>query len=302
MLLVYFLCLCSIITFVLFGFDKNRAIKHRWRISERTLLLASLFGGIGGLLGMLLFHHKTRKWKFRILVPLFALIDALIIAFLLWASVYYHADDTAIKAMQSDGVVTVEQTKSGWLLDGPSDDKALIFYPGAKVDVKAYAPLLRQLAEEEMDVYLVKMPLNLAFFGIGKAGEIVEDSAYEQYYMSGHSLGGAMAAGYAAEHESGFAGVILFAAYPTQETAIDTLVIYGSEDGVLNMARIAEAPNLVSGNYSEVVIDGGNHAQFGNYGKQKGDGEADISAEEQQTQTIQAIRKFVNDDSSDRLF
>ena len=158
MLLVYFLCLCSIITFVLFGFDKNRAIKHRWRISARTLLLASLFGGIGGLLGMLLFHHKTRKWKFRILVPLFALIDALIIAFILWASVYYRADDTAIKAMQSDGVVTVEQTKSDWLFDGPSDDKALIFYPGAKVDAKAYAPLLVRLAEEEMDVYLVKMP------------------------------------------------------------------------------------------------------------------------------------------------
>ena len=301
MLLVYFLCLCSIITFVLFGFDKNRAIKHRWRISERTLLLASLFGGIGGLLGMLLFHHKTRKWKFRILVPLFALIDALVIAFLLWASAYYHADDTAVKAMQSDGVVTVEQTKSGWLFDGPSDDKALIFYPGAKVDAKAYAPILRLLAQEDIDVYLVKMPLNLAFFGIGRAGEIVEDSAYEQYYISGHSLGGAMAAGYAAEHESEFAGVILFAAYPTQETSLAALVIYGSEDEVLNMARIAEAPNLVSGNYNEVVIDGGNHAQFGNYGKQKGDGEADISAEEQQTQTIQAIRKFINGDSSDRL-
>ena len=302
MLLVYILCLCSIVTFVLFGLDKSRAINHRWRIRESILLLASLFGGIGGLMGMLLFHHKTRKWKFRILVPLFALIDVLVIAFLLWASAYYHADDTAVKAMQSDGVVTVEQTKSGWLFDGPSDDKALIFYPGAKVDAKAYAPLLVRLAEKEMDVYLVKMPLNLAFFGIGRAGEIVEDSAYEQYYISGHSLGGAMAAYYAAEHVSDFKGMILFAAYPTQETAIDTLVIYGSEDGVLNMARIAEAPKLVSGNYSEVVIDGGNHAQFGNYGKQKGDGEADISAEEQQTQTIQAIRKFINDDSSDRLF
>ena len=302
MLLIYILCFCSIITFVLFGLDKSRAVNHRWRIRESILLLASLFGGIGGLMGMLLFHHKTRKWKFRILVPFFALIHALVIAFFLWASVYYRADETAIKAMQSDAAVTVQQTKSGWLFDGPSDDKALIFYPGAKVDAKAYAPLLVRLAEEEMDVYLVKMPLNLAFFGIGRAGEIVEDSAYEQYYISGHSLGGAMAAGYAAEHESEFAGVILFAAYPTQETAIDTLVIYGSEDGVLNMARIAEAPKLVSGNYSEVVIDGGNHAQFGNYGKQKGDGEADISAEEQQTQTIQSIRKFINDDSSDGLF
>ena len=198
MLLVYILCFCSIITFVLFGVDKSRAINHRWRIRESTLLIASSFGGIGGLMGMLIFHHKTRKWKFRILVPVFALIDALIISFLLWASAYYRADETAIKAMQSDVTVTVEQTKSGWLFDGPSDDKALIFYPGAKVDAKAYAPLLGQLAEDEMDVYLVKMSLNLAFFGIGKAGEIVENSEYERYYISGHSLGGAMAAGYAA--------------------------------------------------------------------------------------------------------
>jgi uncharacterized membrane protein YsdA (DUF1294 family) len=302
LVIIFLLCLLSVITFVLFGTDKRKALKHKWRISERTLLFFSVFGGIGGLLGMFVFHHKTRKLRFKILVPIFAFVDAAVLAFFLYASVYYAADASAADAMQSDSVVAVEKTDTGWLFDGPADEKVLIFYPGAKVDETAYAPLLHRLAEEEMDVYLVKMPLNLAFFGIGRAGEIVEDSAYEQYYISGHSLGGAMAAYYAAEHVSDFKGMILFAAYPTQETAIDTLVIYGSEDGVLNMARIAEAPKLVSGNYSEVVIDGGNHAQFGNYGKQKGDGEADISAEEQQTQTIQAIRKFVNDDSSDRLF
>ena len=295
MLIIYILCLLSIITFILFGLDKRRAIKHRWRIRESTLLIASLFGGIGGVLGMLFFHHKTRKWKFRILVPLFALFDAAVIGFLLWASVYYHADDTAARAMQSDDSVTVEQMKSGWLFDGPSDEKALIFYPGAKVEAEAYAPILRQLAEEDMDVYLVKMPLNLAFFGIGRAGEIVRKSSYNQYYISGHSLGGAMAAAYAAKHESDFEGIILLAAYPTQETSLDTLIVYGSEDGVLNMDRVEEATALITGKYSEVVIDGGNHAQCGNYGEQSGDRKAAISFEEQQAQTIEAIRIFIKE-------
>lgn len=61
----------NIITFALFGIDKRKAVKHKWRIPEAILLLFSwIGGGIGALLGMLIFHHKTRKWKFRILVPL----------------------------------------------------------------------------------------------------------------------------------------------------------------------------------------------------------------------------------------
>ena len=284
----------SIVTFILFGFDKRRAMAHKWRISERMLLCFSFFGGIGGLLGMLFFHHKTRKWRFKILVPLFAFVDATVIAFLLWSSVYYTADISVESAMLSDDIVKVEKTETGWLFDGPSDETALIFFPGAKVDEKAYSPMLRKIAEEDMDVYLVKMPLHLAFFGINKAGKIVDNSAYEQYYMAGHSLGGAMAADYAAEHESDIDGIILFGAYPTKVTNLDTLLIYGSEDGVLNRKRVENASSLVSGRLRELVIDGGNHAQFGNYGEQSGDGKAGISVQDQQAQAVEAVRKFIN--------
>lgn len=72
-------------TFTLFGVDKLKAKRREWRISEATLLFSCLPGGIGGLLGMFFFHHKTRKWKFKILVPLFALIDIVLIVFLLQA-------------------------------------------------------------------------------------------------------------------------------------------------------------------------------------------------------------------------
>ena len=293
MIIIVLLCLLSVITFILFGTDKQRALKHKWRIPERTLLFFSVFGGIGGLLGMLFFHHKTRKLRFKILVPIFAFVDAAVLAFFLYASVYYAADASAADAMQSDSVVAVEKTDTGWLFDGPADEKVLIFYPGAKVDETAYAPLLHRLAEEEMDVYLVKMPLHFAFLGINKAGEILENSDYGQYYIGGHSLGGAMAAEYAAEHESDLAGIILFAAYPTKKTNLDTFLIYGSEDGVLNMQRVKGASDLVSGRFQEIVIDGGNHALFGNYGEQKGDGQAQISGEEQQEQVVRAVREFV---------
>ena len=84
-ILITLTIMMSSVTFILFGVDKAKAKYHGWRIPEKTLFLCSfLLGGIGGLLGMLFFHHKTRKWKFRILVPLLALIDAVVVAVLLW--------------------------------------------------------------------------------------------------------------------------------------------------------------------------------------------------------------------------
>lgn len=72
--LIWFLGM-STLTFALYGADKYKAIRHKWRIPEATLIAAAFLGGApGAILGMLFFHHKTRKWKFRILVPLALII------------------------------------------------------------------------------------------------------------------------------------------------------------------------------------------------------------------------------------
>ena len=72
----------SLLTLILFGWDKLMAVKNRWRIPEAALLAAALFGGgAGGLAGILLFRHKIRKPLFCVLVPLFFLLQA---ALLLW--------------------------------------------------------------------------------------------------------------------------------------------------------------------------------------------------------------------------
>lgn len=74
MLMIYYIIL-NIGTFIIYGIDKRRAVKRKWRISEKTLLGAALFGGgFGALFGMVWFHHKTQHWKFRILVPCFILL------------------------------------------------------------------------------------------------------------------------------------------------------------------------------------------------------------------------------------
>ena len=74
--MIYLILGINILSFILMGIDKYKAIKNKYRISENTLLLISILGGgIGTLLGMILFHHKTKKLKFQILVPISILID-----------------------------------------------------------------------------------------------------------------------------------------------------------------------------------------------------------------------------------
>ncbi len=142
-----------------------------------------------------------------------------------------------------------------------------------------------------MDACLVGMPLRLAVFGADKAGHVMTLHDYAHWYIGGHSLGGAMAAGYAAGHSEQLSGVYMLAAYPPQTLNENTraVIICGSEDGVVNKAKLADSKRYMPGDSSEYVIEGGNHAQFGNYGMQDGDGKALISAEEQQRRTVELI-------------
>ncbi|MCL2421071.1 MAG: DUF1294 domain-containing protein [Defluviitaleaceae bacterium] len=68
--------LWNIITFAMYGIDKRKAKKNKWRISEATLIAcAFLMGGVGALLGMNVFRHKTQHLKFKLLVPLAVLVN-----------------------------------------------------------------------------------------------------------------------------------------------------------------------------------------------------------------------------------
>lgn len=206
---------------------------------------------------------------------------------------YYHADEIAIDSLNASGNVSVIKTSNGLLLDGPGNDTALIFYPGAKVEYTAYSPLFMNLSEDGIDCYLVEMPFNLAFLGQNSADEIIDEGNYSHYFISGHSLGGAMAASYV-NSTNNTDGLILFASYSTSEIEKPVLSIYGSEDKVLNMEKYNESITFIDDNLTEVEIDGANHAQFAYYGNQSGDGIAKISAASQQEQSENAIIKFID--------
>ena len=215
-----------------------------------------------------------------------------------YVSDYYHADETALEAMayQTDRVQAEQDGDVIWFV--PEEPTAgLIFYPGGKVEHTAYAPLLHACAENGILCALVRMPGNLAVLDANAADGLQE--AYPEiitWYIAGHSLGGAMAATYAAAHPEDFDGLILLAAYSTKDltgTALRVLSVYGSADSVMNRESYEKNRSNLPADTTEVVLDGGCHAQFGSYGPQDGDGVPTISGEEQVRQTAEAIAAFV---------
>ena len=231
------------------------------------------------------------KKKLCIWVPA-VLILSMVIFCVVYVNDYYCADSSVKTYLQSGESVTVTVQDNIVFLDGAGEETALIFYPGAKVEYTAYVPLFYALAEQGMDCFVVKMPGNLAILGMNKAESILQEHEYENWYLSGHSLGGAMAANFAAEAADELDGLVLLAAYPTKdltESGLSVLSVYGSEDKVLNAEKLMEGRSLMPEDYTELCLEGGNHAWFAYYGEQAGDGVATISREEQQKKTIEAI-------------
>lgn len=222
----------------------------------------------------------------KVLLGVILLFVLLAGAFFWYVSDYYRAEDIAVSVLAQDDGITVQDNLTILSPFSPTDT-AMIFYPGAKVEAIAYLPLLDQIRQTGVTCILVDMPFHMAIFDVNAAQDVIAQfPEFEHWYIAGHSMGGAMASQFAADHPDEVDGLILLGAYlygdyPTD----DTLTIYGS----LNQ-RVEDKLG-----YTENVVEiaGGNHAQFGNYGAQKGDPPATISAAEQQAQTVSAIQTFI---------
>lgn len=237
---------------------------------------------------------KRKKWPI-VLGSVITILVVLTAAFFIYAGQYYHADNEAIQALAGSNLIEVKQNDNELIFKPQSGEskKGFIFYPGGKVEDTAYAPLMKNLAKKGYTCIIVRMPFNLAVFDMNAADDVIKNHPeITSWYIGGHSLGGAMAASYAAEHSKQISGLALMGAYSTKDLSASSMKIvsvYGSKDGVLNKEKYIKNKANLPSSFKELCIEGGNHAGFGNYGQQKGDGQAAITAEKQQQITADTI-------------
>ena len=251
----------------------------------------------------LTWRTRGRRRK-RVLRIVLIVLGAAWIALIAWLRPY-SAVEPALAAMTSDAQVTISETATTIVMqpkDG-GDKLGLLFQPGALVDPRAYAAVLRPLADAGHTVVIAKQPLGIAFLALGALDEARSaHPGITRWVVGGHSLGGTVAAIEADSPANGKApatGLLLYASYPATDissslTALTTS-ISGSRDGLATPDKIAASRSDLPENSRFVVIEGASHAQFGDYGLQPGDGTPTISHDDARRQISAATVAFFGD-------
>lgn len=244
-------------------------------------------------------RQKKRKINKNISKVVIAVVLIALVGSLAWLLNAYEPQDVARENLvSSNEVKVVEGDITEFIPKDVVSHTGVIIYPGARIDVKAYAPLANRLAQNGYKVFAVDMPFNMAIFSSHKADKVIDENKdIENWVIVGHSLGGAMATN-AIETNSKIKGIVYLASYPSgdkiKETGAEVLTIWGSKDGVINFENLIKAKENLPKDTEYVEIEGGNHSSFGDYGLQKGDAKAIISEEEQLNITVESICDFIN--------
>ncbi len=233
----------------------------------------------------------------RVLAWVVSVVVLVVLGFLAWVNTPMMGERPAALEVWRDSRIAVTDVRDAVEL-APVDGRSgtgLVFIPGAVVDPYAYMYKLSEtVADTGLTVLITKPALNLAFFDTRPLSAFTSQvPEVEHWYVGGHSLGGVRACQLAAGGD--VAGLVLFGSYCANDlsrTDLRVLSISGSRDGLSTPAKIDAARGLLPANATMVQIQGMNHAQFGNYGPQSGDGEATISDAEARQGVTVALGKF----------
>lgn len=241
---------------------------------------------------------ERRRWPWVVL----SIIAAVVVSaagFAWWATSTPEPGARSRAALESDDRVRVVADDGYTFRPVEPADVGFVLYPGARVDPASYAVAARDIAEEGFLVVVPELTLNLAVLDASVAADVIAAHPdVDRWVVGGHSLGGAMAAGFAEDRRDDVSGLVLWAAYPPNGVDLSTAdlavaSIFGTSDGLTTLDDIEDSRPRLPPETEFVAIEGGNHAQFGDYGAQERDEPATITFEEQQAQIVEATLRVL---------
>ena len=227
------------------------------------------------------------------------------VIFSLWMVNSFRAQGFDRTVLESDQTVTVEKTNQ-YIHFRPTENQqptGFIFLPGGMVAPEAYAPMSRAIAEHGFTVFILKLPFGSAPLDSQEAnvmqqalGIINANTSIQYWTVGGHSRGAAIASRFASLHGESFDGLVLIGtSHPKEEvfdlsnTDLSVTKVYATNDGLASVDEVEANAKYLPDHTTWILIEGGNHSQFGYYGSQLGDNAATISRERQQELTVGAI-------------
>jgi len=235
---------------------------------------------------------KNKRWVTIIAVILAALLALPFSSYLL----SYQPAETSQAIYQ-----TRRQGNGYYYFDADqATDLGFIYYPGGLVSPSAYASFAKRFLDTTTHRMFITQPLfNLAITSINQAATIItHHPEINHWFIGGHSLGGSSAAFFAIDHLEQMKGLFFFASYTTasadfSSTSLPVLSVTGSEDAILNQATYQASQLYLPLDTTYVNIIGANHGSFGDYGQQRGDGDATISVIDQHQTVITAMQNWL---------
>ena len=225
-------------------------------------------------------------------ISLIGIVLLSVVGFVIWSSITYKPTEQLITAYDIN-----ERTNEDLVWEG-TNGTGIILYAGAKVEHAAYAYYADQLAKQGYTVILPSIRFNFALFDAKAAQPFIDQyEDIDTWIVGGHSLGGVAAAMFAQESKD-VDGLLLLGSYPSESSdlskqPIDVLSLYSEFDGLTSIEDIEKSKALLPADAMFFEIQGGNHAQFGIYGEQKGDQKATISAQQQQDIMVEETLKWL---------
>ncbi|WP_144760848.1 alpha/beta hydrolase [Curtobacterium sp. 9128] len=226
-----------------------------------------------------------------------AVLLVVVVVFLVWANIVMQGTRSAALQVWRDDRVAVRDAGDAVVMTptGTANGVGVVFVPGAKVDPYAYMATFRQVVARGTTVVITKPTLHLAFFDLRPLSTFESHAPdVRTWAVGGHSLGGVRACQLA--DDPGVAGLLLLGSYCANDlsgSGLDVLSVSGSRDGLSTPEKVDAARHELPASATTTEVQGANHADFGAYGPQPGDGVATISPAAARAQISAAVERWV---------